>query len=681
MKLTNISKQYQNSKTIYDNAEVDFNKNGIHILFGSSGSGKSTLINIILGLDPNFEGDYLVDGQKLSQDQISEYRQSNIGYMPQGFGIIPQFNVIENINLFDRNIEDANVQSILEQLKISDLADNSGKELSGGQAQRVRLARAIARDKKIIIMDEPTNNLDDDNVQIIIGMLKELSKECIIILASHDKRVIDEANYIHSIEDQKINTQIIAPTELEIAEVTQKKIDFSYLKYATTTLKKLFTIKLIPIFIMMFGVLAIMTLMSSLNKEKATYEDHLFRLQPGISLISGDSMKNSEGVYVNSSKKDSLLSVDQIESIKADPNIINLYIKETITSESFDFQKVVVTADNATEEAVEFYQKVEKANNNVSDIANNELYFYTYEALPYSMFSQGITTLEESYVEVIKGDYPADDTNQILVPESFAKTLEGEVIGQELDLNGEIYVISGYYDDFKYMKNALDNNLEFDYYASKVQNKLYYAFTNKEIPTEGELLQHFEENKLAFSNGGITSSNYLDNYNSGIVTAIVEYDPKFDVEVYESLGENNVKQDSRYTMYLEHIEDFKHIKASKMMILSIMFVVFLIFFGLIYKYRYAFRNEEFNILIDNGMVKKDIFKLLIIESVIDVTILIGLSTVLIFAVGILNSFLNIERLKILVSISDLALIFTFILLSLILINYYLLSDSLRKRGK
>lgn len=129
MKLQNLNKKYK-QKVIYDQMDIDLSNNGIHVLYGESGSGKSTLINILLGVDKNVEGQYIVDDVELTPDQIDNFRQQNIGYMAQSNGIIEQFTVYQNIKLYDQNIADEKIEEILKLLEIDNLINELGKSLS-----------------------------------------------------------------------------------------------------------------------------------------------------------------------------------------------------------------------------------------------------------------------------------------------------------------------------------------------------------------------------------------------------------------------------------------------------------------------------------------------------------------------------------------------------------------------
>lgn len=679
MQLKKLGKHYKD-KIIYEEMDIDLSTAGIHILYGESGSGKSTLINILLGVDKNIEGEYLVANQRLNPEQIDQFRQQNIGYMAQSNGIIDQFTFYQNIKLYDDSISDESILDVLKQLEIETLIDEPGKSLSGGQRQRVRLARSLIRDKKIIIMDEPTNNLDDKNVQVILKILKKLSYDKTLVIASHDARVIDQANYVHQIKNKKIETLIKESNTTEIDYTTKSKIDFKTIKYAMQTLKSLFSVKFIPIVLMLFGVIGLSFFLSGLNKEKALYEDHLLNLQPGIIFVNEESRANSEGIYIGS--EEALMSAEQINQLKELEYINEVYVRNTILTDSKNMQKYIATADEViTNETLEMYfTKVESIDSSKYSSEEKQVYYYMYEALPYDLFSEGVTTLEESYVEIISGDYPQDNTNQILVPISLASSDAALEVGSQIEYNSETYEISGIYDDLKYIDLAVSNPITFESYSAKVQNKIYYSFKDKEVPSSSQLSAYYQDNQSSFTNSGINNiEEFHQAYQDGIVQVIIDYDPTQDETVYENIKGLGLYQDSRYTMFLQHEDDFAQIRNKKIISMIALFVVFLIFFGLIYKYRFGFRLEEFNILIDNGLLPSQITTLLIYESIIDTTI-VGLG--LIILLGLSNLVAQAVNLGgLMVTISDIIITIGFVLISLILINIINFKFSLKKRGK
>lgn len=170
---------------------------GLVFVLGKSGSGKSTLLNLIGGLDSITSGKIRVDGNdisSLSESEYANYRNSHIGFVFQDYHLIDELTVFENVNialsLGGRRAEDK-VKEALARVGLSGYENRFPTELSGGEQQRVAIARAIVKSPRIILADEPTGNLDTNTATQIINILKKLSKECLILIVSHN---INDAN-------------------------------------------------------------------------------------------------------------------------------------------------------------------------------------------------------------------------------------------------------------------------------------------------------------------------------------------------------------------------------------------------------------------------------------------------------------------------------------------------------
>ena len=173
---------------------------GLVFVLGKSGSGKSTLLNLIGGLDSISKGTVSVDGNEITafkEKEFTKYRNNHIGFIFQDYHLIEEMTVYENValSLDLRNMKDeGDVDRALEMVGLSGYQKRFPSELSGGEQQRVAIARAIVKKPRIILADEPTGNLDHQTASVIIGILKELSKECLILIVSHNR---DDA-YLHA---------------------------------------------------------------------------------------------------------------------------------------------------------------------------------------------------------------------------------------------------------------------------------------------------------------------------------------------------------------------------------------------------------------------------------------------------------------------------------------------------
>jgi len=213
IEVKDLKRKYVMSKDVSVEAlrGVSFNvdKGEFISVVGSSGSGKSTLLNILGGLDWEYTGDVIVDGENIRGSDPNSYRRYIVGTIFQQFYLIPSLNVEENILLpyrfSKRRGENVNerLEYILKMVGLEDRRKHLPKELSGGQAQRVAIGRALIDSPKIVLADEPTGNLDSKTGDSIITLLEKLNKEegVTIILVTHDQKVAKRTKRIITLVD------------------------------------------------------------------------------------------------------------------------------------------------------------------------------------------------------------------------------------------------------------------------------------------------------------------------------------------------------------------------------------------------------------------------------------------------------------------------------------------------
>ena len=184
-------------------------------IMGASGSGKSTLMNVMGCLDAATSGDYYLDGAdvgKLSRDQYAEIRNQRIGFVFQGYNLLPRTSAVDNVELplfYDHSgrIEDprANAVKALESVGLGDRIDHEPSELSGGEQQRVSIARALVNEPAIILADEPTGNLDSRTSVDVMTVFQELNDQGItILLVTHEQDIAAYTRRIVLLRDGRI---------------------------------------------------------------------------------------------------------------------------------------------------------------------------------------------------------------------------------------------------------------------------------------------------------------------------------------------------------------------------------------------------------------------------------------------------------------------------------------------
>lgn len=216
LRVENLVKTYQQGKEIVyalNNVSFSVDKGEFVAIMGPSGSGKSTLMHILGCVDKASSGDVYIDGINVSamnEDNLSIFRRRQIGLIYQFYNLIPMLNVKENIELpllldkapIDREYFD----SLIETMGIRNRLSHRPNELSGGQQQRVSIARALMNKPSLVLADEPTGNLDQENSSEIVRLLKKshLQNKQTIILITHDLNIAKKADRVIYLEDGKI---------------------------------------------------------------------------------------------------------------------------------------------------------------------------------------------------------------------------------------------------------------------------------------------------------------------------------------------------------------------------------------------------------------------------------------------------------------------------------------------
>ncbi|QUG43452.1 ABC transporter ATP-binding protein/permease [Psychrobacillus sp. INOP01] len=217
IEIKKLTKKYDDS-LILDDTSLNFPSEGLVCLLGPSGSGKSTLLNMVAGFDSDYSGDITVCGTSISNmnaDELCNYRRDNIGFIFQNYHLLSGYTVFENIllscalNTSSEAENRENAKELLDKLGLSQKIDEKIENLSGGQKQRVAIARAIISNPHIILADEPTGALDRNNSNEIMALLKEISKDRLVIVITHDQKICSLADEVVHIENGKLITSNI----------------------------------------------------------------------------------------------------------------------------------------------------------------------------------------------------------------------------------------------------------------------------------------------------------------------------------------------------------------------------------------------------------------------------------------------------------------------------------------
>lgn len=215
----NLSKVY-NPETVPVHAlrdvNLEFEKGEFTTVRGPSGSGKTTLLNMIGGLDEPTDGYVEIEGTRITgmkDSKLIDFRLHNVGFVFQAYNLIPVFTAFENVNFImllqkwdKQKMKDRTVE-LLTAMGLKDKMDSRPKQLSGGEQQRVAVARALASRPRFILADEPTANLDTESAMSLLDLMEKMNEEehMTFIFSTHDQRVIDRARRVITMVDGAID--------------------------------------------------------------------------------------------------------------------------------------------------------------------------------------------------------------------------------------------------------------------------------------------------------------------------------------------------------------------------------------------------------------------------------------------------------------------------------------------
>lgn len=424
IELRDIGKIYVSDENVsvgIRSVNLKFNKGEFVAITGKSGSGKSTLLNVISGMDSYEEGELLINGQPTShyiQEDWEEYRKENISFIFQNYNIIDSFTVLENVELALMHIDNHKERrkralELIDRVGLSSHIKHKGSKLSGGQKQRTVIARALAKDSPIILADEPTGNLDSKTSKEIISLLKEVSKDKLLIVVTHD---YDEVSEFATRHVRIFNGGVESDVEIKkpeiVNEVKETKKESSKKKTLRNGLTlggilfkskpKLSSFLSLLLFV---GLLAIFMITSLFDTSLMFEKEYLFNHYDG------------RIVLVNRSGKP--LTDEELESIV----------------ERYD---------------AEYYLHYDLLLDNTSG------YYFSYknEIGKYVTFRDCSYVFDKDYGDRILGNYPEKDDEVLLYLPINDQLIFGknEVLIDEIDIFGCQYKVSGikyYYDNNK----------------------------------------------------------------------------------------------------------------------------------------------------------------------------------------------------------------------------------------
>ena len=227
IELKNVKKIYEVGGQEYralDNVDININQGEFVVILGPSGAGKSTLLNLLGGMDRATSGTIFIGENniaKYNDKQLTKYRANDIGFIFQFYNIMPTLTVDENVNLIKDVTNTAkDSKDVLKSVGLLRHADKFPQELSGGEQQRVSIARAVMKNPKILLCDEPTGALDSNTgVEVLKLLRKQSDEDTTVIIVTHNALIADIADRVIKIKNGKVESNELNKHPKNIDEV------------------------------------------------------------------------------------------------------------------------------------------------------------------------------------------------------------------------------------------------------------------------------------------------------------------------------------------------------------------------------------------------------------------------------------------------------------------------------
>ena len=211
----NVTKTYKSGDhdtNALDDVNMSLDAGKFVVILGPSGAGKSTLLNLLGGLDSPTSGKIMVDGQDISAltgERLAEYRAAKVGFVFQFYNLIPTLTVKENVELVSEIAHDAlSAEQMIEEVGLIDHLNNFPAELSGGEQQRVSIARALAKNPQILLCDEPTGALDSETGVMVLKLLLKMARsyQKTIVIVTHNQNIAKKADVVVRVKNGKVKS-------------------------------------------------------------------------------------------------------------------------------------------------------------------------------------------------------------------------------------------------------------------------------------------------------------------------------------------------------------------------------------------------------------------------------------------------------------------------------------------
>lgn len=641
IKLENISKNY-GDHIIFDNMSITFDEeNSLNGIIGKSGSGKTTLFNILFGLDTSYDGKYSIDNRNtrdFSNKIWDKTRREDIHIVFQDFKLIENFTVLENLTL-TLNCSVSSAEDALEKLNILELKNEKVRNISGGEKQRLAISRAIIGNPKILLLDEPTGNLDDTHADIIMKCVQSLKNEnMMIFIITHDNRIIDYCDNIYLLEDKhlklyrkqnKLSQSISKNQENKNIEENNKKHNLKYvLKSIQRNLVDI-VVNYVPVSIIFMLFMTIFLFFYSISINDL-YEFYSGIDDKTIYVSTTHYTKN----YINKCSKNNYVAFDDGKRISFSANdLLNVKKISGVKSATLFNGDVKTSADksgnnlnlNLSKESLSKMVRKTKSYSHYPDKIEFEFQTLTVPV-------EYINNYNPEHIELLYGNYPVN--NQVLLPDFLAynycdndledlvnKNIELPIVDQKRNQISKNYKVAGIY------RTNFENNVNLKEY-------IYVSYQNYDFLDVFSTEEQFNDYRVQFnqenSNYNIDQSvfkdyeTYLDALGTGLNDMIITCKTSKDViNVTKKLNDlfPNLRLMSQYEFKNGEFRD-TYIQTVLINIGMIIFIATILGIIILFlnKGYIRKRNKELAVLYSLGHSRREVIMIILLEYILISTI-------------------------------------------------------------
>lgn len=565
LEIKNISKSYVTgtfTQKALDNFSLKFRREEFVSILGQSGSGKTTLLNIIGGLDKYDEGDLIINDKStksFKEKDWDAYRNNCIGFIFQNYNLITHISILENIEMgmtlsgVGSKEKREKALEALRKVGLEEHAHKKPNQLSGGQMQRVAIARALATDPDIILADEPTGALDSKTSQQIMKLIKEISKDKLVIMVTHNRQLAEEySTRIVELKDGKLisDSNPIKKVEKDAETFSIRKTAMSFLTALKLSFNNIKTKKgrtALTAFASSIGIIGIALILSLSNGFKIEIDNfEKDSLSEAPIIISQQSMKLDEETI--------LKMQDQHQSAEKYPDSKKVYVLDdvmesmthtnVITKEYIDYIKKI---DKETVSGIS-YQKstglniINQSKDGYNLVNNTIMGMSTWTLLPSKMNNKDSGVVENNY-DILAGKIDESEPGLILQLDSrnqiYSSTLK------QLGLSGEEVSFNDILNkELKVIPNDIYYNQHGEYFIPNTDYESLYN-NEKSITIKVQaIIRGKKEKEVLTSTTGIAYTNALvdlvikNNKDSAIVKA--QQDKDYNILTKEPFDETSL---------------------------------------------------------------------------------------------------------------------------------------------